>query len=78
MGLEKGLKVVRFIVLVGNTALAKLGTLVVAKAMRAMSRTCTKFLRSESCSGQAYCYCIIVIGPKRDIVGNELGLEYGC
>ena len=78
--LKRGLQVVRFMVVVGNTAIARLGTLVVAKAMRAMSRTCTKFLRSESCSGQAqsYCYCIIVIGPKRDIVGNELGLEYGC
>ena len=48
MGLEKGLKVVRFIVFVGDTALAKLGTLVVAKDLRAMSRTCTKLLRSWS------------------------------
>ena len=78
--LKRDLKVVRFMVVVGNTAIARLGTLVVAKATRVMSRTCTKLLRSGSASGQgqSYGYCIIVIGPKRDIVGNELGLEYGC
>ena len=64
--LKRGLQVVRFMVVVGNTALARLGTLVVAKATRAMSRTCTKLLRSGSGSGQgqSYGYCIIIIGQK--------------
>ena len=46
--LKRGLKVVRFMVVVGNTAIATLGTLVVTKALRAISRTCTKLLRSGS------------------------------